>query len=157
MTTFEKCYRSQYPRLVYAAYSRVRNWQQAEDIAQEALARLWEHRHEVNAPEEWLFIVSRNLALTHIYSTRPPRTHRQDRWRHNLLEEDLVASFPDLDTIPLLCWAWAQLTPLQQSYLWAQHAGYTCEEIAKLGNTTIEAVKAAIHRARAKVRNRAGV
>jgi RNA polymerase sigma-70 factor (ECF subfamily) len=53
-------------RVYTLAYYHLGHSQEAEDVTQEALVRLWEHSEEVGAresPRPWLIRVTRNLCV----------------------------------------------------------------------------------------------
>lgn len=66
IAAFDAFIREQWPRLVYFLVDRVRALDLAEDLAQEALARLWERRSTLGPSTSalsYLYQIARNLAI----------------------------------------------------------------------------------------------
>lgn len=79
VAAFDAFIREQWPRLVFYLMQRVRVRDTAEDVAQEALARLWERRRTLDASSSvvaWLYQTARNLAVDELRKVQVRR-----RWR----------------------------------------------------------------------------
>lgn len=76
---FDAFIRKQWPLLVFYLLQRVRVRDVAEDVAQDALARLWERRGTLDASSSvvaWLYQTARNLAVDELRKVQVRR-----RWR----------------------------------------------------------------------------
>lgn len=76
---FDALVRDVWQRLVYYLIDRVRVRELAEDLAQEALARLWQHRANLEptrSVRSYLYQIARNLATDELR-----RLEVQNRWR----------------------------------------------------------------------------
>ena len=63
---FEEAYKANLCKVKYYVYSYLNDWEQAENVAQEAFYQLWKNRDKVNFAESvlpYLLFVSKNLAL----------------------------------------------------------------------------------------------
>jgi len=79
VAAFDAFIRERWPRLFCYLLDRVRMRDVAEDIAQEALARLWERRRTLDASSSavaWLYQTARNLAVDELRKLEVRR-----RWR----------------------------------------------------------------------------
>jgi len=74
---FERCFRERYPELVQVLHGLSGDRATAEDLTQEAFARLW-RRGPVERPaaDYWVFRVGRNLALDWL-KAEGRRNHRE--------------------------------------------------------------------------------
>jgi RNA polymerase sigma-70 factor (ECF subfamily) len=131
-----------------------------EDLVQDTLAKAV-HRYEasqVRHAQAWLFRIARNTALDFL---------RQRRLDHGLFaelaDEDLVdaqAADPQAasDIVRSALATFMQLPPLQRSaVILADVLEHSLEETAEAMETTVPAVKAALHRGRTRLRALAAV
>jgi RNA polymerase sigma-70 factor (ECF subfamily) len=95
-SALEAVVRTYAPRLVQFAFGFVRDREDAEDIVQDVLWRIWDGRDHWQAPESlraYLIAAVRNRALNVV-------GRRQTRERHAYLVRDSAAADPDLGLAP---------------------------------------------------------
>ncbi len=81
---FDAFIREQWPRLVYYVVDRVRALDLAEDIAQEALTRLWERRDTLEPTKSvlsYLYKIARNLIVDELRKVQVRRRWREEQLR----------------------------------------------------------------------------
>ena len=67
-TDFDELFREQYPRLAAVALASTGQWDIAQDLAQETMARAhanWDQLAEADVPAAWLRTVLKNLVVDH--------------------------------------------------------------------------------------------
>ncbi len=126
---------------------------EAEDIVQETLARLWEHRRQVEKPQAWCFQLVRRLAV--------------DQWRRDRrfqTEEHLPPAGSPASTDPFEAFAQKedkrqilhfvdQLPEKQQMIFQLRDLeGLSYQEIADQLSLPLNQVKVNLHRARTRIR-----
>ncbi len=130
----------------------------AEDIAQEALLRVWRNAGQFNPRlarlTTWILTIARNLALTHLARPRPGQT----------VSDDALAELPSGDAAAdegmmareRLARLRAALTQLPAADRLLLAASYTSDlslaDIARIEGCTQGAAKVRLHRARARLR-----
>ena len=77
---FDAVYKKYRNQIFQTALMNIRNPDDAEDIAQEALMRYYIHRahSEVENPKSWLLVTAKNLAYNHVKRTRRERLLHED-------------------------------------------------------------------------------
>ena len=127
------------------------DWDAAEDLAQEAFARLWIHRHDIdwNRPLlPWLLTTTRRLALDR-FRRIPRALERGRRDEARSLDGDDRIRWLDVQR------AMAALPALDRAALtMVTIAGLTYEEAGAALGTTAGAVRARVSRARRKLGDR---
>jgi RNA polymerase sigma-70 factor (ECF subfamily) len=145
---YERAFEEHWSDVFRFALAWTNDWTSAEDLAQDAYLRLWNHRARVdwNRPVlPWLLVTSRRLA-----------TDRFRMLRRRLLSTSHPAA---LDGDPALRARWldvsaamADLSSLERTALvMTAIEGATYDEAARVLGTTAGALRAAVSRARTKL------
>lgn len=148
---FEEAYETLWAPVFRFALARTNEWATAEDIAQEAFSRLWARRQAVDwqAPViGWLLVTARHLATDRFRLL-------QRALRHSLLSQ---ASLPaSWDDDARLRWldvqrALGNLSVEERAALtMVAVGGFDYEEAARILETSVGAVRAAVSRGRRKL------
>jgi RNA polymerase sigma factor (sigma-70 family) len=144
--TYERAFEEHWSDVFRFALAWTNDWAAAEDLAQEAYLRLWNHRAHLdwNRPVlPWLLVTTRRLA-----------TDRFRALRRRLLPTSRPASLdPALRAHWLdVCAAMADLSPLERTALvMTAVEGASYEEAGRVLGTTAGALRAAVSRARTKL------
>ena len=147
---YERAFEEQWMDVFRFALAWTNDWTSAEDLAQEAYLRLWNHRGRVDWGRPvlpWLLVTTRRLA-----------TDRFRVLRRRLLAPTHAAA---IDTDPALRTRWLDvsaamrdLSSLERTALvMTAIQGATYEEAGRVLGTTAGALRAAVSRARAKLEN----
>ena len=147
---YERTFDDHWSDVFRFALAWTNDWGAAEDLAQDAFLRLWDHRTKVDWDRPilpWLLVTTRRLAtdrfralrrrLTTIATTTAAQPDQvvRERWLN-------VASAMD------------RLTPIERSALvLTALEGETYDEAARVLGTTAGALRAAVSRARTKLEN----
>jgi RNA polymerase sigma-70 factor, ECF subfamily len=143
---YERAYEEHWTDVFRFALAWTNDWTAAEDLAQEAYLRLWNHRDRLDWDRPvvpWLLVTTRRLA-----------TDRFRALRRRLLPVSHPAT---LDTAVQARWldvcaAMAELSPLERTALvMTAIEGATYEEAGRVLGTTAGALRAAVSRARTKL------
>jgi len=126
---------------------------EGEDVVQDALAKASEalaSSNPIDNPERWLFTIAHNTALDHLRRRKRQGEVPLDEEPYELAwpaaAESWIAATASLTTI-------MQLPVIQRStVVLADVLEYSAEEIAQLLDTTLPAVKAALHRGRMRLK-----
>lgn len=131
------------PRLLIIAQKIVGDDEEAEDIVQDALLRLWQLKSEdIRNAESMAKVITRNLSIDHVR-----RRHVMVDIDEGKLEIDEHAH--DEDQIERIMNLINQLPTMQQTVIRLRHIdGLQMADIAKLTGTTEQAVRQSISRAR---------
>ena len=146
---YASAYEALWPDVFRFALSWTNDWAAAEDLAQEAFARLWRERDRLDWGDTvlpWLIVTTRRLAQDRFRALRRRLAGRH----HGLAPATLESAIADrwLDVRD----AMATLAPLERSALVLTAVdGHTYEEAAVLLGTTAGALRAAASRARRKL------
>lgn len=143
---YERAYEAHWSDVFRFALAWTNDWGSAEDLAQEAYLRLWNHRGQLDWERPvlpWLVVTTRRLAT--------------DRFR--LLRRRLSPIPPpdSLDSATQARWldvraAMADLSPLERTAIvMTAVEGATYDEAARALGTTAGALRAAVSRARTKL------
>ena len=143
---YERAYEAHWSDVFRFALAWTNDWTAAEDIAQEAFIRLWNHRTKLDwdrAVLPWLLVTTRRLATDRFRQLRrrlsppPPPESMNDTVHARWLD---VAA------------AMGSLTPIERSALvMTALEGIPYEEAARVLGTSAGALRAAVSRARAKL------
>lgn len=147
---YERAFEEHWSDVFRFALAWTNDWTSAEDLAQDAYLRLWNHRAQLdwNRPVlPWLLVTTRRLA-----------TDRFRALRRRLLPTSQPAT---LDADPSLqarwldvCAAMADLSSLERTALvMTAVEGASYEEAGHVLGTTAGALRAAVSRARTKLEN----
>ena len=145
---YASAYAAHWPDVFRFALSWTNDWAAAEDLAQEAFARLWRHRERLDWVDPvlpWLIVTTRRLAQDRFRSIRRrllvgPSAHPAT------LDSGVADRWLDLRE------AMAALSPLERAALVMTAVdGRTYEEAAALLGTSAGALRAAASRARKKL------
>ncbi len=135
--------------------------QEAEDVTQEALLRMWRHWETLDADrlEAWLLKVTRNLCYDSLRRLRASRRHVVDT-----ADEEAVERVPTADRDPeetahagslreQVVAAMENLRePYQSAVVLRELEGLTYREIADVLETPLNSVKVHVHRGRRMLR-----
>jgi RNA polymerase sigma-70 factor (ECF subfamily) len=147
---YERAFEEHWTDVFRFALAWTNDWTSAEDLAQEAYLRLWNHRGQLDWGRPvlpWLLVTTRRLA-----------TDRFRVLRRRLLAPTHAVA---IDTDPALRTRWLDvsaamrdLSPLERTALvMTAIQGATYEEAGRVLGTTAGALRAAVSRARAKLEN----
>lgn len=140
-------YREHHRRLTLLAYRILGQWQAAEDVASEALLKLWENDPE--DPAAWLTVVVTRLALDVATSAERRRTEYVGPWLPDLVATEVESLEVDAAVVRLL----QALAPMERALVvLADVAGFSAREMAAALGLTPAAVRQRLSRARAKLR-----
>jgi RNA polymerase sigma-70 factor (ECF subfamily) len=145
---YERAFEQHWPDVFRFALAWTNDWTAAEDLAQDAYVRLWNHRAQLDWSRPvlpWLLVTARRLA-----------TDRFRALRKRLLAVPQPAT---LDVDPALrarwldvCAAMTVLSPLERTALvMTALEGASYEEAAQVLGTSAGALRAAVSRARTKL------
>jgi RNA polymerase sigma-70 factor (ECF subfamily) len=145
---YERAFEEHWSDVFRFALAWTNDWTSAEDLAQDAYLRLWDHRARLDwqrPVRPWLLVTTRRLA-----------TDRFRTLRRRLLAPPQAVS---LDADPALRARWldvsaamADLSPLERTALvMTAVEGATYEEAGRVLGTTAGALRAAVSRARTKL------
>lgn len=143
-------------KLLRAAYSIVRQSEEAEDIVQDVLLRIWDRRDEwirLNNYEGYCMTMARNLSIDRIRKNKIPvhplesvqQIHSPEKnpYEAAVSKESLKKVQELMQSLPEKQFLAIQLREVE---------GKSYNEIATLMGITIEQVKVNIHRARAAIK-----
>lgn len=148
---YERTFQDHWTDVFRFALAWTNDWAAAEDLAQDAFLRLWDHRRSVDWTETvlpWLLVTTRRLA-----------TDRFRRLRRRIAATTGGPVGPSPDPAVQARWldvaaAMDQLSPLERSALvLTTLEGHPYDEAAVVLGTTAGALRAAVSRARAKLEN----
>lgn len=135
----------QHPRLVRTVATHCGDRDQAEEIAQDALARAcdhWDELRHMDAPGAWLHRVARNLTASHY---RRQRTRR--RTYERLAEPDAWHTDPDTPTVVAVRRALELLPARQRAAVTLRYLDdWAVADVADVLDTTEDAVKSLTYR-----------
>ncbi|MCF0172234.1 MAG: RNA polymerase sigma-70 factor [Bacteroidales bacterium] len=139
---FEAFYRMEYNNLVHFAQSYLGNRQEAEDIAQESLLKIWERRQTLNPLgnlRALTFTIARNAALD-ILRKRSDNASLE-ACRH-LEDNSLTECIDALDLGRLISETFDQLPPkLQKTFRLNRSEGLSYKEIARMESVSVKTVE----------------
>jgi RNA polymerase sigma-70 factor (ECF subfamily) len=138
----------------------LRHREDAEDVAQEVLVRLWKHRQRIDPPRvrAWVLRVTRNLVID-VVRRRRVHAAQADGVVAETAAAWLAASAPaaEAETSPALRAALeSAIAALEEPYrsllVVREIQGFSYEQIAEAFGMPLGTVKAYLHRARRRVR-----
>lgn len=136
------------PKLMDTARRYLKDRQEAEDVVQDALLRLWQLRDQLRLPVDALAsVLTRNLCINRLQRRKPttvltPNHQQADTATNHERVERMMAIVE-------------QLPELQQLILRLHHMeGMRTKEIARLTQMSEDAVRKALSRARMAVREK---
>jgi RNA polymerase sigma-70 factor (ECF subfamily) len=143
----------------YATYM-LRDPAEAQDVAQEALIRMWQHHAEIQSPsaKSWLMRTAHNLCIDRI-RRRNVRSETDDGETTLSFTGDTAPGPQELaeasDLGRLIQLSLDALTPRDRAVVVMREVqGLPYEEIADILGLPLGTVKARLHRARERLRNR---
>ncbi len=145
---FEQCFRERYPELVQFLHGLTGDRAAAEDVAQEALVRLWSRGPSARpGADYWVFRVARNLALDWVKA----EARRNHRARADESPGDAGGyEDEDLDRVRALV---HELAPRDREVLvLREFTGLSYAEIAAVVGRGVDAVKQDLFQARQRLR-----
>lgn len=129
MASFNRLFKSLYPRLLDAARRRLRDADAAEDVVQEAFVRLLDE--EPREPAAWVTTVARRLAIDH---HRAEQRRERKHFRAQPVEATSLGPDEWLDReqrVATVRRVLERLTPSDRQLLVLYHEGHSYKEIAK--------------------------
>ncbi len=144
----------------YAAYL-VRNTEDARDIAQEALLRMWENRQKIAsdaAARVWLMRTAHNLAMDKLRQRRArPEAEPEvlDTMQDEAVPIDPQRRVESEELGRRIAEALMHLPERDRSILMLREVeGLSYEQISRIQGLSLGTLKGALHRARARLRER---
>lgn len=134
------------PQLFNMARRYLGDTNDAEDVVQDALLRLWQMHEQLHSPlERMALVITRNLAIDYIRRRRPTETLEQ-------VEVDESQEDSRFERVLRII---ATLPPMQQAILRLRHMeGWEMADIAELIGSNEVAVRKSLSRARKAVREK---
>lgn len=134
------------PQLFNLALRYLGDTNDAEDVVQDALLRLWQMHEQLHSPlERMALVVTRNLAIDYVRRRRPTET----------LELVEVNESQEDSRIERVLRIIATLPPMQQTILRLRHMeGWEMADIAELIGSNEVAVRQSLSRARKAIRKK---
>lgn len=150
-TSYERAFDAHWSDVFRFALAWTNDWSAAEDLAQDAYLRLWDHRDRLDWTRPvlpWLLTTTRRLA-----------TDRFRVFRRRLTPGVRLVESSTFDTAVSARWldvsaAMAHLSPLERAAIvMTTLEGATYDEAAVVLGTSAGALRAAVSRARTKLEN----
>jgi RNA polymerase sigma-70 factor (ECF subfamily) len=143
---YERAYQGHWPDVFRFALAWTNDWAAAEDLAQEAYVRLWNHRNRLDWTQPalpWLLVATRRLATDRFRQLRrrisPPPPPES-------LDDSVHDRWLDVSA------AMATLSPLERTALvMTALEGMSYDEAGRVLDTSAGALRAAVSRARTKL------
>lgn len=161
MIEFERAVREHQRSVFTFARYLLGNQEEAQDVAQEALVRMWRHwdRLDRERLEAWLLRVTRNLCYDHLRRLRSERRNLPESDDEQATER-LRTADPDPERRAVgdslrreLLGAMAELRePYKSAVVLREIRGLTYREIAEALEVPINSVKVHVHRGRRMLR-----
>lgn len=161
MIEFERAVREHQRSVFTFARYLLGNQEEAEDVAQEALVRLWRHWDDLDAErlEAWLLKVTRNLCYDRLRSLRSERRNLPRADAEGVTER-LVAKEPSPESRAAgnalgrqLMEAMSELRePYKSAVVLREIRGLAYREIAEALDVPLNSVKVHVHRGRRMLR-----
>lgn len=151
-TTYRQWITAHQDRVWSLALYLLRDRAEAEDIAQEAFIRLWQHREEMHEEKvgPWLLRVTRNLCLDKM---RKPRADREPQ-EHDLVDERtpemVLGQKSDASRLHKLVAALKE--PFRSLVILRDIHQYNYQDVAEVTGLSQPQVKTYLHRARKQLR-----
>ena len=146
---YERTFAEHWTDVFRFALAWTNDWGAAEDLAQEAFLRLWDHRSRLDWGRPvlpWLLVATRRLATDRFRRLRRTLSGTEHEGSTGLDDETTRARWLDVQA------AMAILSPLERSALvMTTVEGLTYDDAATVLGTTAGALRAAVSRARTKL------
>lgn len=140
--SFEVFYRMERNNLVHFVFSYLKDYHRAEDIAQDALMKLWERRTELDADRNiraYVFTIARNMTIDSLRRHVAAESLEsclclEDRSMDGLIEAlDMASLFEKtFNTLPF---------KVRDTFMKSRAEGLTNKEIAKQEKLSVKAVE----------------
>jgi RNA polymerase sigma-70 factor (ECF subfamily) len=144
--SYERAFEEHWSDVFRFALAWTNDWSEAEDLAQEAYLRLWNHRGHLDWDRPilpWLLLTTRRLATDRFRSLRRLLLPAP---QPAVLDANIQARWLDVRA------AMGELSPLERTALvMTAVEGATYEEAGQVLGTTAGALRAAVSRARTKL------
>lgn len=139
---FEVFYRMERNNLVHFAYSYLRDYQKSEDVAQDALLRIWERRAEIDPGKNLralVFTIARNMMIDCLRRSQKTESVEACICLEDKSVDGLVEA---LDLEELFTKSFASLPPkLRNTFMKSRVDGLTNKEIAGKENVSLKTVE----------------
>lgn len=143
-------------KLLRAAYSIVRQTEEAEDIVQDVLLRIWDKREEwirLNNYEGYCMVMTRNLSIDRIRKNKLPVQPLENITTVRATEKDPYETTVSRESVKQIQTVMQSLPEKQFLAIQLRESeGKSYNEIAALMGISIEQVKINIHRARTAIK-----
>lgn len=147
-SAYERAFEQHWSEVFRFALAWTNDWTAAEDLAQDAYVRLWNHRTQLDWSRPvlpWLLVTARRLATDRF---RALRRRLLSTSHQETLDADPALRARWLD----VCAAMTLLSPLERTALvMTAVEGASYEEAGRVLGTTAGALRAAVSRARTKL------
>jgi RNA polymerase sigma-70 factor (ECF subfamily) len=147
---YERTFQDHWADVFRFALAWTNDWAAAEDLAQDAFLRLWDHRRSLDWGDTvlpWLLVATRRLATDRFRRLRRRMTSASTI-RPATLDPAVHARWLDV------CAGLGGLSPLERSAIvLTAIEGHSYDEAATVLGTTAGALRAAVSRARTKLEN----
>jgi RNA polymerase sigma factor (sigma-70 family) len=148
---FEEFFRAEFPEIVRALFLLVPDRQEAEELAQEAMARAYERWDRVRvmaSPTGYVYRTAVNL-------NRRRLRHLAVRARRSIVLGARTEAVPPPETAPELAEAIASLSAGQrEAFLLVEWVGMSSEEAGRILRIAPASVRSRVHRAKDALRDR---
>lgn len=161
MESFQRWVGSHRDRVYNFAYYTLRHAEDAEDVTQEVLIRLWNHRAKLEEPTvlAWLLKVTKNACFDTLRKHRSRRA-RFEEGRDDFVRDTVASGDPDpqkdAETDELQTHLITALRGLPDSYraivVLREVEGLKYDEIAEVTGKSVASVKVSLHRGRKMLR-----
>lgn len=154
--TFKKIILSRYGDMYRMAYTIVQDSDDAQDVVQDAVTRLWTHRHEleeVDSPDAFCIATVKHLCIDLLRARRRRPDPIADIGDEHAAPEYSADRVEDADTLRLAERMIASLPPAQQEVIRLRsHADCSVDEIAAITGYTAANVRQLLSRARRRLK-----
>jgi len=143
-------------------YRMTGNWEEAQDLTQEAFTRWASHQSPMegrDADRRWLFVVARNLALSQLRRQARTREHAANYRATGILHDPSPMDLESAnETAEIVARAISELPlDMREIVILREYESMTYDEIANIVGTAIGTVKSRLARARAILRKKLSV
>ena len=146
---YERAFEAHWPDVFRFALAWTNDWGAAEDLAQDAYLRLWDHRDRLDLERPvlpWLITTTRRLATDRFRGIRRRLSGGGRPTASATFDTDVSARWLDVSA------AMSHLSPLERAAIvMTTIEGATYDEAAVVLGTTAGALRAAVSRARTKL------
>ena len=146
---YERAFAAHWPDVFRFALAWTNDWSAAEDLAQDAYLRLWDHRDRLDWSRPvlpWLLTTTRRLATDRFRAIRRRLVPGARPTEASTFDTAISARWLDVSA------AMAHLSPLERAAIvMTTIEGATYDEAAEVLGTSAGALRAAVSRARTKL------